>query len=112
MSSPDGRGLPVPLTNEAARAVFEIGRRTEDFVLRSRAWYVLGRTSPDAEFARAWIDDLERHPDENVRGAAAAGLAQHSGDAAVRAALERASVEDASQNVRRRALAALQGVNR
>jgi HEAT repeat protein len=112
MESVDGRGVPVSLSDEAARAVFDIGRRSEDSGVRARAWWSLGRGGPTPEFAQTLLADLTSHPEENVRGAAAAGLVQYTDDPAVRTGLERALAEDASQNVRRRARDALNGVTR
>jgi hypothetical protein len=112
VESVDGRGEPVSLNEEAARAIFDMGRRSEDSVLRSQAWYSLRRAEPNPEFAQALLADLKSHPEENVRGTAAAGLAQYTDDPAVRTSLERAMAEDASQNVRRRAREVLNGVAR
>ena len=109
MESADGRGVPASLGDEAARAVFDIGRRSEDSGVRARAWWSLGRAGPNPEFARALLADLTTHVEENVRGAAAAGLAQYTDDPAVWTGLERAMAEDVSQNVRRRAREALNG---
>jgi hypothetical protein len=111
-SSPDGRGLRVPLNDEAARAIFDMGRRSEDAGLRSQAWWSIARAGAHPEFAQVLLADLTSHPEENVRGAAAAGLADYTDDPVVRTGLERAMAEDASQNVRREARAALGGVAR
>ena len=111
-SSVDGRGFPVPLNDEAARAIFDMGRRSEDPIFRSQAWYSLRRGSPNPAFAQVLLEDLARHPEENVRGAAAAVLARYTDDPSVRTGLERAIAEDASQNVRGNARTALDGVDR
>jgi hypothetical protein len=112
VSSPDGRALPVQLTEEAARAVLDLGKSSQDADFRARAWWTLVRASPQPAFAQAFLDDLAHHPEDNVRGAAAAGLAQYADDPAVRAALERAASEDRSHGVRQRASDALQRVAR
>ncbi len=110
IESVDGRGVPVSLSDEAARAVFDIGRLSEDSGVRARAWWSLGRAGPRPEFGQALLADLTNHPEENVRGAAAARLVYYTDDPVVRTGLERAMAEDASQNVRRRARTALNGV--
>lgn len=110
--SPDGRALPIALTEEAARSVFDIGRRSADAGIRTQAWYSVGRASPQPEFAQAFLQDLASHSADNVRGAAATGLAHYLDDAGVRTALERASAEDSSPDVRLRARNALEGAAR
>jgi HEAT repeat protein len=107
----DGRGFPVQLSDEAARAVFDIGRGAEDAILRSRAWDSLsGFRNPD--FTRILLDDLTGHPAENVRASAAAALRPYVvDDPVVRSALEQAQT-DSSMGVRRAARSALNGGGR
>ena len=108
--SVDGRGFPVPLSDEAARVVFDIGRSAEDAILRSRSWDSLsGIRHPD--FTQTLLDDVAGHPVENVRASAAAALTAYADAAAVRAALEQAQ-GDASMSVRRAARSALEGGGR
>src|SRR5690606_18304694 len=53
----DGRGFPMQLSDEAAYAVFDIGRSAKDAMTRSRAWDALkGFENPD--FTRTLLDDL------------------------------------------------------
>lgn len=101
----DGRGFPVALDAAAARAVFEIGSAAGDPLVRGRAWDALSGVR-DADFTATLLADLAGHAAENVRAAAAAALAPHAGDEAVRAALEQARA-DPSIAVRRAARAAL-----
>jgi HEAT repeat protein len=103
--SVDGRGFPVQLDGEAARAVFDIGRGTDDALLRARAWDALGDFG-NPDFTATLLDDLAGHPAENVRASAASALRPYVDDPTVRAALEQAQA-DAVVSVRRAAQSAL-----
>jgi HEAT repeat protein len=100
----------VPLTDEAARAVFEIGLRSTDAGVRSWAWSNLRRVY-DPSFTDALLDDLANHPSDSVRSQAAGALAQYADDLTVRATLEQAE-SDPSFEVRRAARRALGKVSR
>jgi len=90
----DGRGLPSALDETAAQAVFEIGQRAEDARVRALAWESL-RSSVLPAFKPTLIEDLDRHPSEDVRAAAATALGPYAGEAQVRAALEQARADPA-----------------
>lgn len=104
----DGRAFPVQLSDEAAKAVFAIGRDADDPIVRARAWEALAAVRNPA-FMRTLAEDLAGHSAENVRTAAAAALRPYRDDPFVRAALERAR-GDALRSVQRAAQAALDGV--
>jgi HEAT repeat protein len=104
----DGRRIRhVPLTAEAARAVFEIATSSKDAEIRSSAWMRLysSRTANPA-FAGALLDDVANHPSPTVRRAAARTLELYRDDPDVQAALEQAQ-SDPSAEVRRAARLAL-----
>jgi HEAT repeat protein len=103
--SVDGRGYPVELDDEAARAVFAIGRDADDALLRARAWDAISSVHNE-EFAPTLLRDLADHSAENVRASAASALRPYVDDPAVRAALERAQ-SDTVVSVRRAAQSAL-----
>jgi HEAT repeat protein len=103
----DGRGFPVQLDDESARAVFDIGRSADDAIVRAHAWNSLGGVR-NADFAQTLLDDLADDPAENVRAAAAAALWPYFDDPVVRVGLEHAE-NDPSISVRRAARAALTG---
>lgn len=105
--SVDGRAFPLELDDETARAVFDIGRGTEDAIIRSRAWDSLSGFR-NGDFTPTLLVDLAGHTAENVRASAASALRPYVDDPAVRAALERAR-DDPSIGVRRSAQAALDG---
>jgi HEAT repeat protein len=105
--SVDGRGYPVALDDEAARAVFDIARGADDALLRARAWDALASVR-NAEFTSTLLGDLADHPAENVRASAASALRPYVDDPAVRAALEQAQ-DDSVNAVRRAAQSALDG---
>lgn len=114
--SPDGRFMTVgQLGPEAARVVFDIGRRERDPQVRAMAWTSLWVGTPEEEYVPVMLDDLASHPDEEVRTAAVNVLdvyLQKRGDNPdVRAALERAR-SDQSIDVRRRASWALEQLSR
>ena len=93
-------GREIPLTEEAAWAVFEIGAKATDPDIRGWAWSSLGRNEvDDPGFIGVLLDDLANYPDDEVRVMAANALASYVDDPAVRAALERAE-SDASFEVR------------
>jgi HEAT repeat protein len=97
----------VPLTTEAARAVFDIGVTATDADIRGSAWSTLGRNdADDPAFTGVLLDDLARYPDDEVRVMAAYALASYVDDPVVRAALEQAE-SDASFDVRHAARRAL-----
>lgn len=103
----DGNARAVPLTREAARAVFEIGATATDPDIRGSAWSSLGRNDvDDPAFTSVLLDDLANYPDDEVRVMAAYALAPYVDDPVVRAALERAE-SDASFEVRHAARRAL-----
>lgn len=90
----------VPLTTEAAGAVFDIGVTATDPDIRGSAWSTLGRNDvDDPAFTGVLLDDLARYPDDEVRVMAAYALASYVDDPVVRAALEQAE-SDASFDVR------------
>jgi HEAT repeat protein len=103
-SSLDGRD-PPRVDETAARAIFDVGARTEDSIARSMAWHLLVAVG-DLGFKPVLLEDLARHPAANVRLAAARALAQHRDDPAVRTALEQAR-SDSSRDVQRAAREAL-----
>jgi hypothetical protein len=110
--SPDGRFINFGERGaEAARAVFEIGRREQDPQVRTMAWNTLWMGKTDEAYVPVMLDDLARHPDDVVRMAAVNVLdtyfRTHGDNADVRAALERAR-SDQSMEVRRRASWALE----
>ena len=78
-----GAANPVPLNEEAGRAVFDIGTRAEDPSIRGLAWMLLGSVY-EPSFIGPMLDDLANHPAESVRRAAASGLGQYVADRAVR----------------------------
>lgn len=93
----------VPLTAEASRAVFDIGRESNDAEIRAIAWSTLARQRiHDPAFAGTLLHDLARHGSESVREEAARALEPYLDDPAVRAALEQAE-NDPSAEVRRAA---------
>ena len=96
-----GRNIrDVPLTEDAAQAVFNIGASTTDPEIRSWAWGKLGRDGVDnPKFLAVLLDDLDSHPSDSVRSMAANALKQYADDSAVRTALERAE-SDSSFKVR------------
>jgi len=97
----------VPLTDEAAWAVFDIGARATDPDIRGMAWGKLGRSRVDDQsFTGVLLDDLANHPSDSVRRMAANALKQYTDDSAVRAGLEQAE-SDPSFDVRRAARWAL-----
>jgi HEAT repeat protein len=104
----DGRRIRgVPLTAEAARAVFEIATSSKDAETRSSAWMMLYRSrTANPTFAGALLDDVANHPSQTVRRAAARTLELYRDDADVHAALEQAQ-SDPSAEVRRAARLAL-----
>jgi HEAT repeat protein len=102
----------VPLTDEAAWAVFDIGAWSADPYIREMAWGILGRSRvDDPSFKGVLLDDLAKHPSDSVRWMAANALRQFTDDSAVRAALELAE-SDSSFDVRRAARRALGKVPR
>jgi HEAT repeat protein len=107
----EGRNVrEVPLTGEAARAVFDIGESATDPDIRGWAWSRLGRSDVgDPAFTSVLLGDLANFPDDEVRSMAANALAQYIDDPAVRAALERAE-SDASFEIRYAARRALEVV--
>lgn len=101
-SSMDGRFLflrDVGFGAEAARVVFDLGRRSQDPDIRQMAWDILGHAPEDAAFIPQFLRDLEDHPDEYVRANAAKLLYRHAEDPAVAKALE-AARNDPSGEVR------------
>ncbi|HET6628710.1 MAG TPA: HEAT repeat domain-containing protein [Woeseiaceae bacterium] len=104
----DGRGIRiVPLTAEAARAVFDIATSSEDVATRSIAWGRLasgGIRNP--AFTGALLDDVASHPSPSVRAEAVRALEAYRDDPDVRAALAQAKV-DPSADVRRAARSVL-----
>lgn len=97
----------VPLTQEAAQAVFDIGVTATDPGIRGSAWASLGRNDvEEAGFKSVLLDDLASYPDVGVRTMAANALAPYIDDPVVRAALERAE-GDVSFEVRYAARRAL-----
>lgn len=110
LSTMDGRILfldEVEFGAEAARVVFELGRRAQDPDTRITAWDILRRATPDASFVPQWLEDLAGHQDEYVRANAAQLLSRHKSDPVVQAALDKA-LKDPSTQVR----AAASGVQR
>jgi hypothetical protein len=108
-SSPDGRfpGISVAdFGSDAARVVFDMGRREQDPQLRAMAWNTLWRAAPDDSFLPVLISDLASHASELVRARAARVLAGQVSNPDVRVALERA-LNDSSIDVRRYASEAL-----
>jgi HEAT repeat protein len=91
---------------EAARVVFDIGRREQNPKVRQMAWESLRSAAPDDAFLAVLLGDLGGHPDEYVRAAAARVLTDYAGNPDVREALERAT-DDQSTEVRRVAIDAL-----
>lgn len=91
----EGRNVrEVPLTKEAARAVFDIGVKASDPGIRGWAWASLGRSDvDDPSFTSVLLDDLANHPNDEVRSMAANALAQYIDDPTVRTALEQAESE-------------------
>ena len=90
----------VPLTDEAARAVFDIGASSTDPRIRSWAWSKLGRDGElDPGIVHILLDDLARNPHDGLRTMAANALTQYVEDPAVRTALEQAE-SDPSLKVR------------
>src|SRR5690606_4647840 len=88
------RAREVPLTQEAARAVFDIGVKATDPGIRGWAWSRLGRSDvDDPSFTSVLLDDLANHPHDEVRSSAANALAQYIEDPTVRAAMEQAESE-------------------
>lgn len=97
----------VPLTDEAARTVFEIGSGSTDPEVRRTAWSTLGGGRVyNPTFRSVLLDDFANHSSDSVRSAAALALAQYAHDPEVRAALEQAE-SDASFEIRRAARMAL-----
>jgi HEAT repeat protein len=97
----------VQLTEEGARAVFDIGLNATDPGIRGSAWSRLGRSKvDDPSFTSVLLDDLANHPTDEVRSMAAYALAQYIDDPAVREALDQAE-NDASFVVRYAARKAL-----
>lgn len=110
LSTMDGRMLfldQVEFGAEAARVIFELGRRAQDPDTRITAWDILRRADPDESFVPQWLEDLAGHQDEYVRANAAQLLFPHKSDPAVHAALDKA-LKDPSSQVR----AAASGVQR
>ncbi|HET7130911.1 MAG TPA: HEAT repeat domain-containing protein, partial [Gammaproteobacteria bacterium] len=95
------------LGDDAAQAVFTIGANTADPDIRGTAWYWL-RGAHSASFAPTLLDDLARHPSEQVRARAAAALTPYSDDPAVSAALARA-LRDPAESVQKAAREVLEG---
>jgi len=93
---------------DVARAVFALGVAADDPGLRARAWGLLEAVR-EPDFKAPLLEDLARHPAENVRTAAARGLIQLRDEPDVRAALEQA-LNDSSAGVQRAARASLDGV--
>jgi hypothetical protein len=85
---------------DAARIVFNIGRREQESYLRSLAWNILERATPDKDFVAVLLGDLRNHPDGNVRATAAQVLTRHLDNAEVRQELDHA-LKDPSMEVRR-----------
>jgi HEAT repeat protein len=97
----------LPLTDDAAQAVFEIGMSASDPDLRTSAWFILGRAqAKHAEFTSVLLDDLRHHPSDDVRTGAALALKTFIDEVAVRAALEQAQ-NDTAYRVRSTARDAL-----
>ncbi|MEX2124856.1 MAG: HEAT repeat domain-containing protein [Woeseia sp.] len=97
----------VSLTDEAARAVFDIGERSSDPDIRAMAWGKLGRSRvDDPSFTGVLLDDLANHSSDSVRQMAANALKQYTDDSSVRAALGQAE-SDPSFEVRHAARRAL-----
>ena len=97
----------VPLTEEAALAVFDIGLSATDPDIRGSAWSTLGRNDVDEPgLTGVLLDDLANYPDDETRAMAAYALAPYVDDPVVRAALKRAE-SDASFDVRYAARRAL-----
>ena len=105
-ASIDGRDMPI-VDEEAARVIFAIGASSTEPGLRATAWHLLDNVD-DPDFKSVLLEDLARHPAENVRGGAASALSGYADDPAVRAALEQAT-SDSSGIVRRWARSALRG---
>lgn len=102
----------VPLTVEAAWAVFDIATRSKDPAIRSSAWLTLKRSEVhNPTFMGALLDDVANHPSESVRAAAARTLELYREDPDARAALEQAQ-SDRSAEVRRAARWALDKTGR
>jgi HEAT repeat protein len=81
----------VPLTDEAARVLFDIGETSTDPEIRGWAWSSLGGNDNQvSDFKRVFLDDLANHPSELVRRMAAFALRPYTNDRDVRTALERA----------------------
>lgn len=98
----------VPLTAEASRAVFDIGRNSNDAEIRSEAWSTLAAQDiHDPAFTETLLHDLGNHSSVIVREQAARALGPYLDDPAVRAALEQVQ-NDPSAVVRRAARRALE----
>jgi len=109
LTSPQNLGMRLDQFDaDVARAVFALGVAADDPGLRARAWGLLEAVR-EPEFKAPLLEDLARHPAENVRTAAARGLIQLRDEPDVRAALEQA-LNDSSAGVRRTARASLDGV--
>lgn len=108
-----GRNIrDVPLTDEAAQAVFNIGATATDPDIRSWAWARLGRDGvDDPSFKDVLLDDLANNSNEEVRSMAANALKQYIDDPSVHAALTQAE-NDPSFTVRRAAGRALGKISR
>ena len=57
------------LGDDAARVAFTIGANAADADVRGTAWYLLTGVR-DASFTRTLLEDLERHPSDDVRARA------------------------------------------
>ena len=82
---------------EAARIVFNLGRRSQDPEIRLMAWDILGHAKPDASFNPQFLEDLKGHPNEYVRANAAKLLFPHAADPDVARALEAARSDPSGQ---------------
>lgn len=80
----------LPTGREDAAVVFDIGRREQNPKLRQMAWNALSRAAPDDKFIPVLLNDLQSHPDEYVRAAAARILTKHTANPDVQQALEQA----------------------
>jgi HEAT repeat protein len=109
----EGRNLrEVPLTDEAAQAVFDIGVEAAEAEIRSMAWFKLGNTDVyNPSFMSVLVDDLSHHPSDQVRSGAANALRPYVDEPVVREGLERAE-SDPSFEVRRAVRRALGEISR
>jgi hypothetical protein len=106
--SPDGRFSMLSQSDgEAARVVFDIGRREQNPAVRAMAWDSLRGAAPNESFVPVLVEDLTGNPNQNVRANAAQVLQKYADNPDVRRAFERA-LNDQSIEVRRIATAITQ----